>query len=165
MTNASAAGARHRSTNRRDRTIGAAAALGLIAAGLQAAPAAALTEVDRVRYQEQAALTCGGGNCVANFIHLRAKHALEVEQVRCHFSVQNGATHFAQTYYLPNDPNFTVPLAAIWQRTTGTVTAFTLDSSMRWTVPRGKKLVVANSYTGSSPNGLCIVAGTRVIFE
>jgi hypothetical protein len=165
MTDAFAAGARPRSSTSRDKTIGAAAALGLIAVGLQASPARALTEVDRVPYQEQAGLTCGGGQCIANFIDLRAKHALEVEQVRCHFSVQNGATHFAQTYYLPNDPNFSVPLAAIWQRTVGTVTSVTLDSSMRWTVPRGKKLVVANSYTGGSPNGRCIVVGTRVIYE
>lgn len=147
--------------------VGGALAASLAAACLQPAPAAAaVTEVSRVRYQEFVEINCtGSATCSLQFIKLAPLHGLEISHVRCHATVTSGAVNYGTAYYLPQNPAFAVPLTSIWQRTNPPLTRQTLDSAVRFQVPRNRHFVVYLNHTGSDAKAYCIAIGERVIYK
>jgi len=143
-----------------------ALAAGLVAACLQASPAtAAFVEVNRFYYQEQVNADCTGSTCKAFFINLAPLHGLEISHVRCGTSVTSGAVLVGTAYYQPQSPTFGVPLASISQTTASLVTRQTLDSAVRFKVPRNRQLLVSFQHNGSVAVGYCVAVGERVIYK
>jgi hypothetical protein len=58
-----------------------------------------------------------------------------------------------------------VPLASISQTTASLVTRQTLDSAVRFKVPRNRQLLVSFQHNGSVAVGYCVAVGERVIYK
>jgi hypothetical protein len=96
-------------------------------------------------------------------VDLESNQALDLESLRCHFSVQ-GSAYNAYATQLPNDPSLQLPLEAFWVRTNGTMTLYTLGSDMGIRVAKGREFRVINSYTGTNSNGLCTAVGVKLTY-
>jgi hypothetical protein len=131
------------------------------AAALQATPAAAAP--NRSHFQATVNMSCIGGTCTAIIVDLQPNQALDIESVRCHFSVQ-GATYYGYVAQLPNDPDIRLPLEALWTRSSGVTSLYTLGSDTTVRIAKDRELRVVNSYTGTNPNGFCTVVGDKLTY-
>ena len=128
----------------------------LAACGLDAAGAAT-----RVPFQQQVALSCSAGYCSANFVHLPANQALDIEHVWCEVfgtaTVTRGIIGAD-----PAAPFFSIPLDVGWFRIIGTTRFYNLEVDPGMRVPLGKRLKAIIDYSGPTPGGNCSFTGFKI---
>jgi hypothetical protein len=105
-------------------------------------------------FQQQQALSCGGGKCDALFTANASNQTLDVKRVRCAIHV-NGNPWYARAFYYVNSPLFSVQLALISQRTLPggdpDLKVYTFDSDLGFRVPSSRQLRVEIKYAGAVP--------------